>query len=59
MEEELNRLFGHPPLLKVVPMDTIKKYISPQAKNKVPLDKGHNVSCTARTNFDPPDPHSP
>lgn len=59
MGAELNRLFGHPPLLKVVPMDRVKKYIYPQVKNKVPLDKGHNVSWAARTNFDPPELHSP
>lgn len=55
----LNHLFGHPPLLKVVPMDTIEKYISLQRKNEVPVDKEHNVSHTARANSDHPEPHSP
>lgn len=59
MGAELNRLFGHPPLLKVVPMDTTEKYFSLQKKNKVPVDKGHNVSCTARRNSGPPELHSP
>ena len=59
MGAELNCLFGHPPLLNVVPMDTIEKYISLQGKNKVPVDKGHNVSCTVRTNSDPSELHSP
>ena len=59
MGAELNCLFGHPPLLKVVPMDTIEKYISLQGKNEVPVDKEHNVSCTVRTNSDPPELHSP
>lgn len=30
MGEELNSVFGQPPLLKVVPMDTKEKYISLQ-----------------------------
>lgn len=59
MGAELNRLFEHPPLLKVVPMDTIEKYISLQRKNEVPIDKGHKVPCTLRTNSDPPELYSP
>ena len=59
MGAELNRLFGHPPLLKVVPMDTIEKYISLLRKNEVPVDKGHSVSCTERINSDPSELHSP
>lgn len=58
MGTELNSMFGHPPLLKVVPMDTTKN-IHFSAKNEVPVDKGHNVSCTVRTNCHPPEQHSP
>lgn len=59
MGAELNFLFGHPPSMKVVPMDTTEKQVSLQRKNEVLVDKEHNVSCRARTNSDPPELHSP